>query len=223
LNYITNVKEAEHRDELTAKVNKVIDRHVNILYRKYRQTYTEDDYGNYLPIKFKKELLYFIDNVIYRDIDSEALTKANIDEPCLVALIRKKLIRYEDALSESDRAILFSDDMSPEEFEAACAQSLEDSGWQVRKMAGSGDQGVDLLAKKDNTTAAIQCKLYSRPVGNKAVQEAFAGKEYADADVAAVVTNNRFTQSARQLAAKNGVELFHYEDLPNLGQSVVVQ
>ena len=62
----------------------------------------------------------------------------------------------------------------------------------------------------------FQCKLYSYPVGNAAVQEAISGKIWASADSAFVVSNADFTPSAKALAAKVGVHLVHYSMLKNL-------
>ena len=105
------------------------------------------------------------------------------------------------------------DDISPLEFERRCADYLKLSGWAADTTAGSGDQGVDVIAEKRGVRVVLQCKLYSRPVGNKAVQEALAGKMYAGATCAAVVTNARFTPSACNLADRTGVMLLHYTDL----------
>lgn len=57
------------------------------------------------------------------------------------------------------------------------------------------------------------CKLYTKPIGNKAVQEIFAAKSHEGADFAAVVTNNTFTKSARQIAVSTGIALLHHKQL----------
>ena len=62
----------------------------------------------------------------------------------------------------------------------------------------------------------LQCKLYARPVGNKAVQKAAAARAHEQADIGIVVTNHRYTQDAEQLASTNNVLLLHYSDLRNL-------
>ena len=65
------------------------------------------------------------------------------------------------------------------EFEHFIAQKLRDNGMTATVTPGSGDQGVDILAKtRRGTRIAIQTKLYSRSVTNKAVQEVHAGKVY---------------------------------------------
>ena len=67
---------------------------------------------------------------------------------------------------------------------------------------GSGDYGVDILAEKDGITYAIQCKRYTGPVGVAAVQQAYAGRDYYDRMVGAVLTNQYFTAPAVEAARK---------------------
>lgn len=89
------------------------------------------------------------------------------------------------------------------EFERYCAELLKKSGFQeVEVTRGSGDYGVDILAQKEGVTYAIQCKCYNAPVGVKAVQEAYAGRDYYDRMVGAVLTNQYFTQPAVEAAQK---------------------
>ena len=72
------------------------------------------------------------------------------------------------------------------EFEYYCADLLMKRGFQeVEVTRGSGDYGIDILAERDGVTYAIQCKCYSVPVGVKAVQEAYAGRDYYDCMVGA--------------------------------------
>lgn len=106
--------------------------------------------------------------------------------------------------------------ISPYEFEKECARILNKKGFNARATKGSGDQGVDVLAEKNNIKIAIQCKQYSKPVGNKAVQEVIAGKNFYNAQYAVVVSNASFTPSARKLAAKCGVILLDVRMLDNL-------
>jgi restriction system protein len=105
--------------------------------------------------------------------------------------------------------------MSPLDFEANCARYLGMRGWKAKTTKGSGDQGVDVFAQKEGVKIVLQCKLYSKPVGNKAVQEALAGKTYSGAHQAAVVSNQRYTKSAHELAIKANVKLLHFTDLVN--------
>lgn len=102
--------------------------------------------------------------------------------------------------SAKDRQL---DEMEGLEFEYYCAELLEDHGFvDVEVTKGSGDYGIDILAEKDGVTYAIQCKRYQTPVGVKAVQEAYAGRDYYDRMVGCVLTNQYFTQPAVEAAKK---------------------
>ncbi len=95
------------------------------------------------------------------------------------------------------------DEMEGHDFEYYCADLLKKRGFvDVTVTKGSGDYGVDVLAEKDGVTYGIQCKAYATPVGVKAVQEAYAGKEYYDRMVGAVLTNQYFTKPAVEAAKK---------------------
>ncbi len=102
------------------------------------------------------------------------------------------------------------------EFEHWVAKNLNQSGWNAKVTSGSGDQGIDVIATKNGRTIGLQCKLYSSPVGNKAVQEAYAGKAFHQMDVVGVITNTSYTKSARALATDTGVKLLPHHDIPNL-------
>ena len=95
------------------------------------------------------------------------------------------------------------DTLEGHEFEYYCAELLEKKGFiEVEVTKGSGDYGVDILAEKDGVTYAIQCKCYTAPIGVKAIQEAYAGRDYYDRMVGAVLTNQYFTAPAVEAAKK---------------------
>ena len=103
------------------------------------------------------------------------------------------------------------------EFEHYCGELLEANGFtEVQVTQASGDYGVDILAKKDGITYAIQCKRYSAPVGIKAIQEIYAGKDYYDCMVAVVMTNQYFTSNAIEAAKKLKVLLWNRDELERM-------
>ena len=63
---------------------------------------------------------------------------------------------------------------------------------------------------------AIQCKCYSAPVGVKAIQEAYAGRDYYDRMVGAVLTNQYFTTPAAEAARKLKILLWDREYLESM-------
>ena len=95
------------------------------------------------------------------------------------------------------------DEMEGHDFEYYCADLLKASGFlDVEVTKGSGDFGADILAEKDGITYAFQCKCYDKPIGVKAIQEIYAGRDYYDRMVGGVMTNQYFTQPAVELATK---------------------
>ena len=107
--------------------------------------------------------------------------------------------------------------LTGEEFEEYCALILKDNGFRhVELTPMGGDQGVDILAVKDGESWAIQCKNYSGAVGNFAVQEAYAGREYYGCDRAAVICPGDYTGAARELAESTGVELWAGDTLSHM-------
>ncbi len=109
------------------------------------------------------------------------------------------------------------DSMTGEEFENYVAYLLNKTGYtNIKVTSTSGDYGVDILAYKNGKKYAYQCKRYSEPVGNHAVQEVFSGKAYYDADEAVVITTNYFTPAAINTANKLNVYLVNRDELNKL-------
>lgn len=120
---------------------------------------------------------------------------------CLVGLL---VLKYAKKKYPSD-----IDLMEGHDFEYFCADLLRKKGFQeVEVTKGSGDYGIDILAQKDGVTYGIQCKCYATPVGVKAVQEAYAGRDYYDCMVGVVLTNQYFTSPAVEVAKKLKIMLW---------------
>lgn len=99
--------------------------------------------------------------------------------------------------------------MSGESYENYVASRLKELRYHsIETTKASGDHGADIIAyAPDGVKCAIQCKYYSKPVGNKAVQEALAGMVFYKCDRAIVITNNTFTKQAVEDANRMGVDL----------------
>ena len=127
---------------------------------------------------------------------------------------RSSLSNFAKALNNSTpntnkKSIFDVDLMSGLEFEQFVADLFERKGYKVKVTKASGDQGIDVIAEKSGTKIGIQAKCYSGTVGNSAIQEAVAGKQFYLCDKAMVITNNYFTPSAIELAAANDVVLWN--------------
>jgi HJR/Mrr/RecB family endonuclease len=98
--------------------------------------------------------------------------------------------------------------MSGFEFENLIGQLFNKLGFSTEVTKISGDQGIDVIAEKNSQRIGIQSKCYSGSVGNKAIQEVVAGLSFYNLNKGLVVTNNYFTDSAKELAASNNVILW---------------
>lgn len=94
-------------------------------------------------------------------------------------------------------------------FENFCINILRKNGYKrIKRTKATGDQGIDIIAQKDNRKYAIQCKHYSNSVGNHSVMEACSGKVYYGCDIGVVMTNSTFTPQAKEHAKRTGVLLW---------------
>jgi len=110
--------------------------------------------------------------------------------------------------------------MSGTQFEQYVAGVYAALGYKVKIVGGSGDQGIDVIATKCFRKIGIQAKCYFKPVSNKAVMEAAAGKKYYRLSRAVVVTNSIFTNSAIALAKKCGVRLIDKRALSQMVKKI---
>lgn len=109
------------------------------------------------------------------------------------------------------------DTMSGVEFEQYARLLLQQNGYtHVELTKASNDYGIDILAMKNDTLYAIQCKKYSSKVGIDAIRQASTGCIYYDHDMAVVLTNSTFSSQAKALAASLDVQLWDHEILTAL-------
>ena len=104
------------------------------------------------------------------------------------------------------------------DFEYWVADRLNERSWEAQVTQGSGDQGVDVVANVNGLRLAIQCKLYTGSVGNKAVQEVLAGMSFFDLDRGVIISTGKYTKSAHALANKNQILLLTPNDIPYLSE-----
>jgi len=101
-------------------------------------------------------------------------------------------------------------------FENLCFQKLRSQGWDVKQTPVSGDQGVDIIASMNDLRLCIQCKDHQKTIGNKAVQEVYAGKKYWLGTHAILISRSGFTKSAQKLASSSNVILINEFEIENI-------
>ena len=93
------------------------------------------------------------------------------------------------------------------------ADLFRSMGHQAVVLGGAGEQGVDIIVNRRGERVAVQCKNYKKAVGNKPVQEIFAGARHHRCEHACVVAPAGFTKGATDLARSTGVSLFDAESI----------
>ncbi len=196
-----------------------VKEHLDTLALKRFQLLRPDEYGAISVKRWMKHLEKFAEDVVWPRLQtreagfviewqrsSRGLSYIDHQIELLIADKSASLADSEDKVEA----------MSGIEFEDFCMKRLHDAGWEVRSTKASGDQGVDILARKNAISIAIQCKRAAHPIGNAAVQEVFAGSKHFRTDHAAVISNSPYTNSAQELAYSTNVLLLHYSDITKL-------
>ncbi len=128
-------------------------------------------------------------------------------------LFRKGRDHKPESVSEKDVY-----EMEGHFFEAFVFALYTKMGYDCTLTPNSGDKGVDVLARKENSNFAIQCKRTTSSVNADAIREVVAGipfysqkdsKKYSPI----VLTTGTFNQDAKTLAECNHVELIDREKL----------
>jgi len=111
-------------------------------------------------------------------------------------------------------ATLYSmDTMDGTDFEVFLAELFLHLGYRVQRVGMSHDFGADLVMSSRRQRVVVQAKRYAGNVGIGAVQEVLGALQYYRATRAMVVASSGFTDSARELAARSGVELWDRQRL----------
>lgn len=207
LSNIISKDEALLKEIALNNAKELVLKHIHTLAIKKKRLVKQDDYGNFIFTDWINEVNYFID-------------KFNLNT--LGILEGPKYVNFIDyinlEISSYDKLHLleinFSESMTPNDYEHFCAKLLIEQDFDARVTKQSGDQGADVIIYSNNKPLIIiQCKLYSSPVGNKAVQEVYSARKHYGAKLALVVTNNTYTRSAIELANTTSVLLLHHNDL----------
>lgn len=187
------------------QIAKLISDHRKELIRKHSQMVITGDYGVVDDSQWQKEKERFIDLIVlpkFPNLNRGMVLKA------IELGINQGHYSYEATVQEVTKSSL-----NPIEYEVFCANEFRMAGWKATTTKATGDQGADVIAEKNGIKLVAQCKKYSKPVGNRAVQEAFSAKQFYGAELSAVITNASFTRAAREAGNRLGVLLLHHSDI----------
>lgn len=219
-----NVKPISDQEKVYLKYQEALDKMGMIFVDFFKEHYFVDTnllksesigekYRFVLEVKQEKQLEYLLSqrNVIYKNM-KQSFSINKMHGKYIEIITGDEELQKNDRNKENVENLF--DYMNGHDFEYFCADLLKKNNFcNVEVTQESGDHGVDILAEKDGITYAIQCKCYSKDIGNAAVQQAHTGKSIYRKDIAVVMTNRDFTQQAREEAEALGVKLWNREKL----------
>ena len=113
-------------------------------------------------------------------------------------------------------------DYSPQEFEEATAEIFRRLGFSAEVTQYSGDQGIDILIKKNGSTIGVQCKRYrtDKKIGPAAIREFAGSLDGINLQEGIFVTTSSYTPAAKSAAKgsqyrirlMNGNQLAHFKN-----------
>lgn len=196
------------------------DANADVLCLNYRRLVSKTEYGSTDFDSMRTHIIAFLEKTVLRKTPDRVakFVDDNVLYKTTFIVIDRILGIY---LPEYDKRNTFVDEIPShhKDFEHWCAERLSSYGWDATVSGKTGDQGADVIATRDGEKLVIQCKRYSKPVGNSAVQEIVASIAYYRADRGAVVSSSGFTTAAQTLARANGILLIDAASLARDAES----
>ena len=102
------------------------------------------------------------------------------------------------------------------EFEKEFAKLLDKNGYDTMNTRGSGDEGVDIYAQKNNVSYIVQCKAHKNPVGPSVIRDLYGTLVGSKCDVGILVNLGGFTQGVFDFVEGKPILLLDISDVVNL-------
>jgi len=103
-----------------------------------------------------------------------------------------------------------------DQFEIYLVNLFKALKYKSKRVGKTGDQGADLILKKDDYVYVVQAKYYTGKLSNTPIQEVVGAIKFYNANQGVVVTNSTFTAAAKELAKSNNVILIDGKGLKKL-------
>ena len=104
------------------------------------------------------------------------------------------------------------------EFEWELATLYRYLGYDVEATPTTGDQGIDLVLRKDGKTTVVQCKSHKSPVGPAVARELLGSMVAFGADDAILACTGGFTRGVKEFAEGKPMTLVSAKDLVSMGR-----
>ena len=105
------------------------------------------------------------------------------------------------------------------EFEQELAKLFRARGYHVQFTPTTGDQGIDLIARKNGKTTVVQCKAYKHPVGPAVARELYGSMVAYGANDAILACTGGFTKGVEEFVQRRPIKLISVSDLVRVAEA----
>ena len=110
--------------------------------------------------------------------------------------------------------------LSGRNFETELARLYKLAGYAVETTSATGDEGADLLIRKDNQLTVVQCKRHNKPLGPATVRELHGTLLHFGGDRGILAATGGFTEGARRHADGKPIELLDLDGILSLQEEL---
>jgi restriction system protein len=188
-------------------------------------------FSNHLTRAERLRLDNSIDNALFKidrylpRVEAHERDRAAAEVDALRASIREGRERAERLRTQARRADLKLaqlSSLSPETFEEFVAELFEALGFEVERVGGSGDEGVDLRLRRNDLRAIVQCKYHKKSVvGSPELQKFLGSIHHTGSHKGFFVTTTTFSLAAEKFVSENPIELIDGPRLVELVQEAM--
>ena len=136
--------------------------------------------------------------------------------------IKEQIFQIE--MAREMAADIFWTNLSPRGFEIQLANFFSLRGYKTTITQSSKDGGVDIVLNKDGQISYVQCKMYSKNVGVKAVRELYGVMQSNNVQNGIVANGfGGFSKDAYNFANKTGIQLLSRSQIVNMSKDSLSQ
>jgi restriction system protein len=208
---------------LRTQLKSAVMNHENALISSYRQSRSKDQFGNIDDRRWLNQIDTFLRTKVVPDQRNfSTWRKSDLGQQASDMVNRLTTEMVDAQRSTHSFAQVDALQLTPSGYEHFCADMLINEGWDVTVTKTSRDGGADFYADKDGFRLVAQCKRYSQPVGNKAVQEVVSALKLYNGNMACVVAPMGFTKQAQTEALCHQVHLLHHLELKSFSEKLTL-
>ena len=110
--------------------------------------------------------------------------------------------------------------LSGTEFERELGTLYRNLGYRVEITPSSGDQGIDLILRRNGKKTIVQCKRYKDPAGPAVARELYGSLIASGAHNAVLACTAGFTQGVKEFVQGKPIALVTASDLVKMGERI---